>query len=332
MPANTAVESTHVPARGSLRSRGAATVSGLTLRQISAVLPPERAWGLWASRQIIARIMDAFGPSLAGSRVDPVDVRLADGRRVKGEWVYGTGVHEATDRAVYFLHGSGFALCSPRTHRRLAAWLSRLTGVPVFVVDYRLAPRHRFPAASIDVHAGWDYLRTECGLNPENMVIAGDSAGGHLAMDLLLQPDVAHPAAVALFSPLIDLTFGLSRSREELRRDPAIRAADAAKLIGLYCGTEDLTNPRLTLDVAGGRVMPPTLIQAGGGEMLVTDARRLAADVTAAGGDCHLEVWPDQVHVFQALPRLAPDAVPAMRRVAAFVADAWRTNDERAVG
>ncbi|BBY28419.1 alpha/beta hydrolase [Mycolicibacterium sediminis] len=332
MPANPAVEHTHVPARGSLRSRGAATVSGLTLRQISAVLPPERAWGLWASRQIIARIMDAFGPSLAGTRVDPVDVTLPDGRRVKGEWVYGNGVEGSTDRAVYFLHGSGFALCSPRTHRRLTAWLSRLTGLPVFVVDYRLAPRHRFPAASIDVRAGWDYLQGECGLAPENMVIAGDSAGGHLAVDLLLQHDVAHPAGLALFSPLIDLTFGLSRSREELRRDPAIRAADAAKLIGLYCGDHDLADPRLTLDVAGGRVMPPTLIQAGGGEMLVTDARRLAADVTAAGGDCDLEVWPDQVHVFQALPRLAPDAVPAMRRVAGFIADAWRVTGERAAG
>ena len=64
--------------------------------------------------------------------------------------------------------------------------------------------------------------------------------------------------------------------------------------------------------------------------MLVADARRLAADITAAGGDCELEVWPDQVHVFQALPRLAPEAVPAMRRVAAFVADALRDTDEKA--
>jgi epsilon-lactone hydrolase len=88
----------------------------------------------------------------------------------------------------------------------------------------------------------------------------------------------------------------------------------------LYCAGTDLAHPRLNLDVAGGRRMPPTLIQAGGAEMLVADARRLAADVTAAGGDCELQVWPDQVHVFQALPRLTPEAAPAMRRVAAFVA------------
>lgn len=312
-----------MPTRGSRRSRGAATVSGLTLRQISALLPPERGWGLWASRQIVARIMDSFGPSLAGTEIEPVDVRLPDDRRVVGEWVRGAGVN-TTDGCVYFLHGSGYALCSPRTHRRLTAWLSRLTGLPVFCLDYRLAPRHRFPAAADDVRAGWDWLGTEERFAPHRIVVAGDSAGGHLAVDLLLQPEVEHPAGVALFSPLVDLTFGLARAREDLRRDPAIRAADAEKLIGLYCAGTDVAHPRLTLDVAGGRRMPPMLIQAGGGEMLVGDARKLAADVTAAGGDCELQVWPDQVHVFQALPRLTPEAAPAMRHVAGFVAKSLR--------
>jgi epsilon-lactone hydrolase len=112
-----------VPARGSLRSRGAALVSALTLRQISAVLPPERAWGLWLSRRIVAGIMDAFGPSLAGISVEPVDVVEPDGRRVVGEWVRAPGI-ASRDKAIYFVHGSGYALCSPRTHRRLTARLS----------------------------------------------------------------------------------------------------------------------------------------------------------------------------------------------------------------
>jgi len=322
-----------MPRRGSKRSRAAAAVSGQTLRRVSAVLPPERAWGLWTSRRIVERIMDTFGPSLAGTEVDRVDVRLDDGRRVVGEWVRGAGVTSTSDECVYFLHGSGFALCSPRTHRRLTAWLSRLTGLPVFCLDYRLAPRHRFPAAADDARAGWEWLCTTEGFAPERVVVAGDSAGGHLAVDLLLQPDVAHPAALALFSPLLDLTFGLARTREELRADPAIRAVDAAKLIGLYCAGTDLAHPRLTLDVAGGRRMPPTLVQAGGAEMLVSDSRRLAADITAAGGDCELQVWPDQVHVFQALPRLTPEAAPAMRQVAAFIEESLRGNAaERAVG
>ena len=244
----------------------------MTLRQITALIPPERAWGLWVSRQIVARIMDPFGPSLAGTRVEQVDTVLPDGRRVVGEWVYGRSVDDRADRAIYFLHGSGYAMCSPRTHRRLTAWLSKLTGLPVFCVDYRLAPRHRFPTAADDVRAGWDWLRP-AGLPPERIVIAGDSAGGHLAVDLLLQPDVATPAAVVLFSPLVDLTFALARTSEAASPrsgDPRARCRPADRVV---LRRNDPAHPRLTLDVAGGRPLPPTLIQAGGAEMLAADAR-----------------------------------------------------------
>lgn len=311
--------------RGSLRSRSAAAVSSLTLRQISAVLPAGQAWGLWVSRQIVARVMDTFGPSLAGTHVIPVDIRTSDGRRVVGEWVYGAGIpRDQADTAIYFVHGSGYALCSPRTHRRLTSWLSRLTGLPVFSVDYRLAPRHRFPSAADDVRSGWDWLIGDRGLAPERIIVAGDSAGGHLSVDMLLQPDVAHPSALVLLSPIVDLTLTLARTRERLRRDPAIRSRDALRLLELYCAGVDSSHPRLKLDVAAGRTLPATLIQAGGAEMLAADAIALADDIRSAGGACELEVWPDQVHVFQALPRLAPEARPAMNRIAAFISQGLR--------
>jgi monoterpene epsilon-lactone hydrolase len=329
-----------VPARGSLRSRGAAAVSAYTLRPLSGLIPPERAWGLWLSRRIIARTMGTFGPSLAGTHVVQVDTTLPDGRRVKGEWVYGPRtptsetVRSSTaadpmgagsrEQAIYYVHGSGYAVCSPKTHRRLTSWLSSLTGLPVFCIDYRLAPRHRFPAAADDVRAGWDWLVETCGLPPKNIVIAGDSAGGHLTVDMLLQPEVAAqaPAALVLFSPLIDLTFALSVASEQLRPDPAIRAAMAARLVALYHAGIEPTHHRLTLDVASGPALPATLIQAGGAEMLQGDARQLAADIRAAGGRCELQVWPHQVHVFQALPRMAPEAAKAMAYVARFIAHA----------
>jgi monoterpene epsilon-lactone hydrolase len=319
-----------VPGRGSLRSRSAALISTLTLRQISAVLPPEQAWGLWLSRRILAGVMETFGPTLAGARAEKVDGVLPDGRRVVGEWVRAPGV-ETTDSAIYFVHGSGYALCSPRTHRRLTSWLSRLTGLPVFVVDYRLAPRYRFPAAADDVRAGWDWLTGH--VPPERVVVAGDSAGGHLTVDLLLQSGTAasKPAALVLFSPLIDLTLGPARAREALRRDPAIRVADAGRLLALYTRGVDPTHQRLTLDVAGGPALPPTLIQAGGAEMLLGDARRLAADIRAGGGRCELQVWPDQVHVFQALPRLSPEAAKAVAHAARFITTSLRTSGLEAV-
>ncbi|OBA87387.1 acetyl hydrolase [Mycobacteriaceae bacterium 1482268.1] len=304
--------------RGSVQSRAAAALSTATLRPLTRVLPVERTWGLWLSRQILAGLMEACGPSLSGTEVEKVDTVLPDGRRLVGEWVRAQGVSHAAS-AIYYIHGSGYVLCSPRTHRRLTSWLSRLTGLPVFVVKYRLAPRYRFPKAADDVRAGWDWLTTEHGLPPDRMIIAGDSAGGHLAVDLVLHPDVAHPASLVLLSPLYDLTFGLARAREALRRDPVIRVRDAERLVGLYCAGTDLAHPRLTLDVAGGRPLPRTLIHAGGAEFLVADARALAADIRTAGGDCLLQVWPDQLHVFQALPRITPEAGPAMRSVARFV-------------
>jgi acetyl esterase/lipase len=313
--------------QGSLRSRSAAAVSSLTLRQISAVLPAEQAWGLWLSRQIVARVMDTFGPSLTGTHVASVDTTTSDGRRVVGEWVYGAGVpRDQADAAIYFVHGSGYVLCSPRTHRRLTTWLSRLSGLPVFSIDYRLAPRHRFPSAADDVRSGWDWLIGDRGLSPEQTIVAGDSAGGHLSVDLLLQPDVVHPSALVLLSPLVDLTFTRARTRERLRRDPAIRSRDAIRLLELYCADIDSGHPRLKLDVATGRAMPPTLIHAGGAEMLAADAIALADDIRTAGGQCELQIWPDQVHVFQALPRLSPEAVPAMQHIADFIAHTLRDN------
>ncbi|MDA2894710.1 alpha/beta hydrolase [Mycolicibacterium sp. BiH015] len=319
--------------RGSFRSRGAAFVSSLTLRQISSVLPPDQAWGLWASRQIVARIMDTFGPPLTQTKAVRVDTTTPDRRRVVGEWVYGAGVPRGgATQAIYFVHGSGFALCSPRTHRRLTAWLSQMTGLPVFCVDYRLAPRHRFPTAADDVRNGWDWLTDRCGIAPEQIVIAGDSAGGHLAVDLLLQSDVSHPAGLVLMSPLVDLTFGLARTRELDRPDPAIRSRDAVRLVELYCTGIESGHPRLRLDVAGGRPLPPTLIQAGGAEMLAADAIALAQDLRQSGTRCELQIWPDQVHVFQALPRLTPEATPAMRTIAAFIADALCGNSMEQAG
>jgi acetyl esterase/lipase len=313
--------------RGSLRSRGAAAVSSLTLRQIAAVIPAEQAWGVWLSRRIIAGVMDTCGPSLAGTHVVPVDARTSDGRRVKGEWVYGAGVRPQTpDSAIYFVHGSGYVLCSPRTHRRLVSWLSRLTGLPVFSIDYRLAPKYRFPTAADDVRSGWDWLTGALGLAPENVVMAGDSAGGHLIVDLLLHSDVSHPAAAVLLSPVLDLTFTLARTRERLRRDPAIRSGDAIRLLKLYCADIDSSHPRLELDVATGRTLPPTLIQAGGAEMLAADAIALADRIREAGGQCELQIWPDQVHVFQALPRISPEAGAAMRHITGFIAHALRNS------
>jgi acetyl esterase/lipase len=125
----------------------------------------------------------------------------------------------------------------------------------------------------------------------------------------------------------------LARTRERVRQDPAIRSRDAVRLIELYCAGIDSSHPRLKLDVVAGRILPPTLIQAGGAEMLAADAIALADGIRSAGGECELQIWPDQVHVFQALPRMTPEARPAMRHIAGFIAHALRdTRIDQAAG
>ncbi|MFF0490225.1 alpha/beta hydrolase [Nocardia sp. NPDC004068] len=311
-----------VPAAAALRTRLAASASVLGLRQVHAVLPPNRI-GIGIGRAIIASVMAAFGPPLPGTRVTPV--RAGE---VRGEWVRAAGVAHGT-RAIYFIHGSGYVVCSARTHRGLASRLSKATGLPVFVIDYRLAPEHRFPAAARDVEAGYRWLR-EQGFRPHDLVVGGDSAGGHLALDLVLEnlrTGTEQPAGVFTFSPLLDLTLGLAETQDRLRPDPMAPARVGRRLLELYTVGHPPDSPRLRLVVPAGAALPPMLVQAAAEEMLSADARAWHDMIVAAGGRCELELWPGRIHVFQALPLLVPEAAPALRRAAAFVKGALAQAD-----
>lgn len=280
--------------------------------------------GVWTSRRLVAGALAAFGSPTQGTQVLPVREHV-DGGQVRGEWLW-QGASQHGDSAVLYLHGSAFMLASARTHRGLTSRLAALAGVPVFSCDYRLAPGHRFPSAADDVLTAYRWLLAQ-GYPPERIVLAGDSAGGHLAVDLVLElgrRGESVPAAMVLFSPLIDLSFKLATERERVRRDPMISAAGARRLVGLYLAGADPDDPRLRLSVAVGTPLPPTLIQAGGAEMLAADAEHLCELLTRAGGSCELQVWPDQMHVFQALPRLSPESRLALRQAAAFVRQAVR--------
>lgn len=289
----------------------------LTLRPMTNLLPTSRG-GIEFSRRLVATSMNLFGPVPKGTRVNPV----ADGP-VRGEWVRAPGLTPGP-RVILYIHGSAYVICSARTHRGLTARLSSSTGLPVFTVDYRLAPEHPFPAAADDLEAAYRWLLGQ-GYNAANIVIAGDSAGGHLAADLLIENDrtgTPQPGAMVLFSPLIDLDFELSAQMERSRKDPMISAKAARGLVALYTEGHDADLPRLRLDLALARDLPPTLIQVGGAEMLRGDARHLHSMIDAAGGRSELEIWPDQMHVFQALPRLIPEAAHALEHAAEFITHA----------
>jgi epsilon-lactone hydrolase len=314
----------------SLRSHLVAAITQVTLRPITTVLPPSRA-GVRVARHIAAGGLRLFGPPVRGSSVVEVDRPTGQGPCVRGEWVRGPGARR-DDAVILYVHGSGFALCSSRTHRGITTRLSRETGLPVLACDYRLTPPHRFPSAADYVRAAYDWLLAE-GHEPERIVVAGDSAGGHLAVDLaleLIREGRTAPAALVLLSPVLDLTMGLASARERVRRDPMISAARAAKLLDLYVLDADPEHRRLRFSFSGAAAFPVTLVQAGGREMLAADAEHLARAVDEAGGYCELEIWPGQMHVFQALPRLVPEAESAISRAAAFVDEHLEVTARRA--
>jgi len=321
---------TPVPERASHRSRLAAAVTALTLRPLTALIPADRR-GVRLARRLVAANLAVLGPGARGSRVVHVDRSTRRGPSVRGEWVRGPGAHR-DDAVVLYLHGSAYTICSARTHRGMTTRLSRDTGLPVFACDYRLAPTHRFPAAADDVRAAYEWLVAE-GHDPARIVIAGDSAGGHLGVDLtlqLLQEGAPPPAALVFFSPLIDTTFTLAATRESVRPDPMISAERARRLLDLYFDGETRSADRMVLSFEGVTRFPPTLVQAGGREMLVADAEELSRSLSGRGARCELEIWPGQMHVFQALHRIVPEADRAMARAAEFVTSELEASSRRA--
>jgi monoterpene epsilon-lactone hydrolase len=305
--------------RASLRSHAAAGITSLTLRPLTTVIPPNRH-GVLVARRIVATSLAVLGPGLSGSRIMRVDRSTRQGPSVRGEWVRGPRARR-DDAVILYVHGSAYAICSARTHRGITTRLSQATGLPVFSCDYRLAPRHRFPSAADDVRAAYEWLLAE-GHDPGRIVLAGDSAGGHLAVDLTLQlirEGAPPPAALVLFSPLLDPTMELAAGRERVRRDPMITAGKAARLLDLYFVDQDRAAPRLSFSFDGAGLFPATLVQAGGREMMAADAEELARALVESGGRCELEVWPGQMHVFQALSRIVPEAEAAIARAAGFV-------------
>ena len=241
-------------------------------------------------------------------------------RPVTGEWV--TPVEpDGPDGAILYLHGGGYVFCSPRTHRPITTCLAIDNGLPVLVPRYRLAPEHPFPAALDDAVDAYRLLLAR-GIPGSRIVVAGDSAGGHLAASLageVCRLDLPAPAGIVLHSPWVDLTCELSAAQAQLCHDPYVSLTAARRAGRLYVGEGDFTDPRLSLLTCEWTAVPPFFIQVGGGEMLRTEAERLAEVLTAAGASCELQIWAGQMHVFQMLNRVLPEARAAMRETARLI-------------
>ncbi|MFL6089112.1 MAG: alpha/beta hydrolase [Aeromicrobium sp.] len=245
------------------------------------------------------------------------------GGQVRGEWVEALGVNTRDSSAVLYLHGGAFLFGSPRTHRGMVAELSRLSGRSVFSVDYRLAPRHWFPAAADDALRAYSWLLA-CGIPADGIVVAGDSAGGHLALGLSPRAGRAAlptPAGIVALSPVVDLAMELSKGVT----DPSMPRVDlvgfARVLVRPYVGDTAVDHPELLLtkdDLAG---MPPVLLHASADEIFAADAQHYADALRAAGGTIDLKLWPRRAHVFQLQFHNSRVAATALQEIADFVAE-----------
>jgi acetyl esterase/lipase len=221
-------------------------------------------------------------------------------------------------RIVLFLHGGAYFAGSAATHLGLAARLARLARVEVALPDYRLLQEAPFPAAFDDACAAWDHLRA-CGYPPEGIVLAGDSAGGGLALALLARvlAQGERPAGLVAFSPWTDLSLSgrtLGSAGEVLL--PVGRMREAA---GAYLGGADPRDPRASPLFAAFPGAPPVLIQVGGGEALADDSERMAARLREAGAEVVLQVWEGCPHVWQMFDGWVPEARAALIEAAGFI-------------
>ena len=194
-----------------------------------------------------------------------------------GELIVPSGIQKA-DGAVLYLHGGGYAVCSIDSHRDLCERLAHAAHAAVLAVDYRLAPEHPFPAALDDALAGYQWLLDE-GHAPASIAVAGDSAGGGLALATLLairDRGLPEPACGALLSPWVDLELKGDTMKTKADVDPIVEEAALRNWIQCYTPDADVTNPLISPLLADLRELQPLLIQVGENEALLDDARRLA--------------------------------------------------------
>jgi monoterpene epsilon-lactone hydrolase len=271
--------------------------------------------GLIRSKGDVARMRKLFTPPPfrvpRGVKITPATVG-----GVAGEWVEGAGA----DLTMLYLHGGGYFACSAETHRPVTAGFAQ-QGLRVFVPNYRLAPENRFPAALDDATAVYRGLIDQ-GILPHEMVVGGESAGGGLALSLLVATRQAGrrlPAAAVVFSPWTDLAATGESVRGNEKRCAMFHAEGVEKAAALYLGDTDARNPLaspLYADLAG---LPPLLIHVGADEVLLDDSRRLAERARSAGVRTELKIWPVVPHAWQLAYPFMPEARQSITEAAAFL-------------
>ncbi|MGC9516690.1 MAG: alpha/beta hydrolase [Methanomicrobiales archaeon] len=211
-----------------------------------------------------------------------------------------TSQHTKPEYAILFFHGGGFNMGSTKGHLDLCGKLSASSGVSVYSCDYRLAPEHAFPAAVDDCFDSYKWLLKQ-GLQPENIILAGISAGGTLALSNLLSiknNGLELPSAVVCMSPAVDMLFQGDSIKTNAQND-WISKERLERVKKLYLQGQDPKNPLASPIYADLEGLPPILLQAGTHEILLDDILSFKDKAIASGVDVTLEKWPGMFHCWQ---------------------------------
>jgi acetyl esterase/lipase len=225
------------------------------------------------------------------------------------------------ESVILYLHGGVYVIGSAAASVPLVGDLIRRTGAKAISLDYRLAPEHPHPAAVEDARAAYEGLLAQ-GIAPAQIALAGESAGGGLAVATLLalrEAGVPLPSCAYLMSPYVDLTLSGDTLVEKREVDPLLSPEGLRLRVPDYVGRADAADPNISPIFGDLRELPPLLIQVGSHEILLSDALRLAGRAAISDIPVTLDVTAGVPHVFQAYAGLLDEAGAALDRAAAFL-------------
>ena len=307
----------------SVAARLANLTSRLTIRPILSAGShvPNLPWP-WGLIDLTARVLIPVSATVR----ETVKLPNASAQLVRAPGVLPA---DGTRRIIVYLHGGAFLTCGANSHGRLVEALSKFAVSPVLVVNYRLLPKHSVGMALDDCHDAYQWLRQR-GFQPDQIVLAGDSAGGYLALTLAqrLQEEGEEPAALVAISPLLQL------AKEPKQAHPNIDS-DAMFTAGAFDALAELIAAAAAKNKVDGKPeeiyeplehikpgLPGTLIHVSGSEVLLHDARLAANRLAAVGVPAEVRVWPGQIHDFQLAAPMVPEAMRSLRQIGDYIREA----------
>ena len=237
---------------------------------------------------------------------------------VSGSWLWKKNAD--TSKIVLYLHGGGYVFGGYGSHGEIASEMADIVGGRALLLEYRLAPEHPFPAAFNDALFSYRWL-LEKGYKSEDIFLAGDSAGGGLAVSLLLavkKNGLPLPKAVCLFSPWVDLTCAAASIDSNALSDCMLSPGALKRFRKHYLGEADPLDERASPIFGDLSGLPPTYVAVGGEEILLDDSKQLVTKIRSFGGRAELSIWHKMPHVFPIFSSVIPEGRLALKEFASF--------------